>query len=156
MIQVESGPRNLFEVDNARYLTREDVVRTFVPTPSFWRLLSAKNHIVLGARGSGKTAILRMLSHDHLSKWDDERANELIEAKGFIGIYVPTKVGWVGSLQTKPWESGEEKEQLFRWRLNVSSCTALIAAIESCLQRYFKDEKRRIEQRGKADGKHIH
>ena len=80
--------RNLFEIQNARNLTREEVVRTFVPPKSFWRLLSPKNHILLGSRGSGKTAIAKMLSHDHLSKWKEPRAQRAIETKSFIGMYL--------------------------------------------------------------------
>jgi hypothetical protein len=39
--------RNLFELDNARNLSRQELVETFIPTQSFWRLLSAKHNVVL-------------------------------------------------------------------------------------------------------------
>src|SRR5688572_26739899 len=90
--------RNLFEVENARNLTRDEVVRTFVPPQAFWRLLSAKHHVLLGSRGSGKTAIAKMLSHDHLSRWDAPRAKAAIFSKAFVGMYVPTRLEWVGGL----------------------------------------------------------
>src|ERR1039457_3078594 len=114
--------RNLFEIENARNLSRDELVETFVATKSFWRLLSAKNHIVLGARGSGKTAIAKMLSHDHLSRFDEKRAQNAIAAKAFIGMYVPTSVEWVGVLKNKPWQTEAEQEEFFQWRLNIASC----------------------------------
>ena len=93
MIQeASSHKRNLFEIENARNLSRRELVETFVPTQSFWRLLSAKHHIVLGSRGSGKTALARMLSHDHLALLNEARAQSAIREQQFIGVYVPTRL----------------------------------------------------------------
>ncbi len=141
--EVATVSRNLFEIENARNLTRDEMVSTFVPTRAFWRLLSAKNHIVLGARGSGKTALAKMLSHDHLAQLPDERARQIIKAKAFIGIYVPTSIEWVGGLKNKPWQSEREAEELFQWRLNVSTCLAFLVTLRSCLDHYVADEGQR-------------
>ena len=131
-----SHKRNLFEIENARNLSRRELADTFVPTQSFWRLLSAKHHIVLGSRGSGKTALARMLSHDHLALLGEPRAASAIREQEFIGIYVPTRLEWVGSLKNKPWQSDGQKEELFQWRLNLASCLALITTLESCIRSY--------------------
>ncbi|MBZ5491304.1 MAG: hypothetical protein LAO76_10270 [Acidobacteriia bacterium] len=135
--------QNLFEIDNARNLTREELVATFLPTKAFWRLLSAKHHIVLGSRGSGKTALAKMLSHDHLSKLNVKGAREIIHEKTFIGVYVPTELEWVSGLKNKPWLTEREKEEFFQWRLNLSTCLALLATLKSCLEIYFPDKGRR-------------
>ena len=132
--------RNLFEIDNARNLSRDELVATFVPTKAFWRLLSAKNQVVLGSRGSGKTALAKMLSHDHLSKFRDRRAQEAIRSKAFIGIYVPTRLEWVGGLKKKPWQTEEEAEEFFQWRLNISTCVGFLISLRSCLETYTRDE----------------
>lgn len=129
--------RNLFEVENARNLSSSEVVSTFVPTKSFWRLLSPKNHIVLGARGSGKTELVRMLAHDHLSQFEDKRAKEIIQRKEFIGVYVPTRLEWVGGLKNKQWQTEAEAENFFQWRLNISTCAAFLATLRSCLDTYI-------------------
>ena len=132
--------RNLFEVDNARNLSRQELADTFIPTQSFWRLLSAKHHVVLGARGHGKTALAKMLSHDHLvllaQKQDEPRARSIILNQEFIGIYVPTRLEWVGGLRNKPWLDVREREELFQWRLNIASCIAFIAVAHSCISTY--------------------
>jgi len=131
--------RNLFEIENARNLNPRELVETFVPTQSFWRLLSAKHHVVLGARGSGKTALAKMLSHEHLAMLDDARAHSAICEQQFIGVYVPTRLEWVGALKNKPWQSEAQKEEFFQWRLNLSSCLALITTLESCIRSYCGD-----------------
>lgn len=140
--------RNLFEVENARNLSSAEVVKTFVPMKSFWRLLSPKNHIVLGARGSGKTELVRMLSHDHLAQFNNQRAREIIERKEFIGIYVPTRLEWVGGLKNKQWQSEAEAEIFFQWRLNISTCAAFLVTLRSCLDTYLRDqgERARVER----------
>lgn len=140
--------RNLFEVENARNLSLPEVVKTFVPTPSFLRLLSSKNHIVLGARGSGKTELVRMLAHDHLAQFDNRRAKEIIQQKEFIGIYVPTRLEWVGGLKNKQWQTDAEAETFFQWRLNISTCAAFLVTLRSCLDTYVPNhgERARIER----------
>ncbi len=132
--------RNLFEIDNARNLTREEVVRTFIPPQAFCRLLSAKHHVLLGSRGSGKTVIAKMLSHDHLSLSDEPRARNAIATKSFIGIYLPTRLEWVGGLRNKPWQTESEKEEHFAWRLNIASCLAFLNTMDSCLAVYMQDD----------------
>lgn len=132
--------RNLFEVENARNLSKQELVETFIPTQAFWRLLSAKHHVVLGARGQGKTALAKMLSHDHLA-WmaqtrDEPRAQSAIRNQEFIGIYLPTRLEWVGGLKNKPWLNEREREELFLWRLNIAGCIAFTPIAESCISIY--------------------
>lgn len=135
--------QNLFEIDNARNLNRDELVATFVPTKAFWRLLSAKHHVILGSRGSGKTAIAKMLSHDHLARLGEKRTQTIIADKAFIGIYVPTELEWVGGLKNKPWQTEREKEEFFQWRLNLSTCLALLRTLRSCLETYLEDKGKR-------------
>lgn len=127
---------NLFEIDNARNMSPRQLVDTFVPTESFWRLLTQGNQIILGSRGSGKTALVKMLSHDHLVSLDDVRAKKIIKNKKFFGIYLPTHLEWVSALKNKPWQTTEEKERFFQWRLNIASCMAFLNTSQSCLKAY--------------------
>jgi hypothetical protein len=140
--------RDLFEIDNARNLTRDELVATFEPTKPFWRLLSAKNHIVLGSRGSGKTALAKMLSHDHLCALSNERARRIIDSQSFIGVYVPMRVEWVGALKNKPWQNEREAEFFFQWRLNLATCAGFLETAKSCLERYIADigQRARMER----------
>lgn len=140
--------RNLFELDNAKNLSRDQLIKTFVPIPQFWRLLSSKNHVILGARGSGKTALAKMLSHDHLSQFPNSRAREAIDAKAYIGMYIPTSVEWIGALKNKPWQTERQAEEFFQWRLNVASCLAYLVSLRSYLNTYISDKRARAETEG--------
>ena len=133
-----------FEIDNAKQLTVEQTAQLFVPTPSFERLLTRKNHIILGARGSGKTTWARMLAHDHLIKMvSKERYAKRALEQHLIGVYVPTSVSFVGSLKTKPWQTEEQAEWYFQWRMNLQSCAAFLPVFQSCLEYYEPDRYKR-------------
>ncbi len=133
-----SGP-NAFEIDNAKALSPEDLAATFVPTEDFWRLLTPKNHVVLGSRGSGKTALVKMLAHQYMSAWDDPRARQTIADRSYIGIYIPMEIEWVGTLSTNQFGSVAEAEQVFQWRLNLASCVRFLDTVRSCLDAYLPD-----------------
>lgn len=136
--------RNLFDLDNARYLNKMELVETFIVTEKFKKILSPQNQIIIGSRGSGKTALLKMISHDHLSVFDNELAKEIIENKTYIGIHISTKTKFIGGLNNKDWSSDREKEYHFRWLMNIASCIAYLGTIKSCLKKYIlEDDKRR-------------
>ena len=147
--ELSKHKRNLFEVDNARNLSMQELVDTFIPTQSFWRLLSAKHNIVLGARGQGKTALAKMLSHNHLELLaqtrDEPRARSAIRSQDFIGIYLPTRLEWVGGLKNKSWLNEKEREELFQWRLNAASCIAFIPIASSCISAYVEGRAKQAQ-----------
>ena len=131
--------RNLFDLDNARYLNKVELVNTFIPTKAFYRLLSPKNQIIIGSRGSGKTALLKMIAHDHLALFKEPKAEEIIDKRSYIGIHISTKTKFVGGLKNKDWNTEAEKEQHFRWLMNIASCIALLDTLKSCLSTYYLD-----------------
>lgn len=135
---------NPFENDNARNSTVEDLPRQFVWTKTFGRLISQKNHIILGARGSGKTAIVKMLSHEYLSRLDHPNAKEVIKSRRFVGVYVPMRLSWVGELKSSTWLTREAQELHFKWRLNASCCASYLNTLRSCIDSYSKDVPDRI------------
>lgn len=136
---------NIFEHSNARYYNSEQLASEFVWTYSFERLISSKNHIVLGSRGSGKTAIIKMLSHEFLSRLEEDRAKEIIDGNKFIATYIPLKVEWVNSIK----EITNNDEHLFKWCLNLSSCARFIDTIKSVIRSNIKGsiEKVLVEEK---------
>ncbi|MEQ1594973.1 MAG: hypothetical protein ABL985_07730 [Casimicrobium sp.] len=139
-------PVQVFEEDNAKYLDREDTVNFFVVPPGFERLMSRKNHVLLGSRGSGKTTWVRMLAHDHVvlaAAKGSATATEML-AKKLIGVYIPANIGIVGSLATKIWPNEVAGEHFFQWRMNIHSCASAIAIMRSCLDLYVTNEVDRM------------
>jgi hypothetical protein len=126
--------------DNARHVPRDYLVKHFVATDQFWNLIRATNQVILGSRGSGKTSFARMLSHSHLSQLADDRAKEIIADRSFIGIYVPTKVEWVGGFYNM--SRKHKNDAYFRWRLNVSTCSSFLETLGSCLSTYVSNGER--------------
>lgn len=133
------GFNNIFEHSNARYFTSDQLAEEFVWTPAFESLISNKNHVILGSRGSGKTALIKMLSHECLTKLKDEKARKIIEQRSFIATYIPLKVEWVNSIGDI-----DDNNLLFKWSLNLSSCARFLDTIRSCLHSYVEDEIDRI------------
>ncbi|MEL4408690.1 MULTISPECIES: hypothetical protein [Shewanella] len=133
------GFNNIFEHSNARYFTSNQLAEEFVWTPAFESLISNKNHIILGSRGSGKTALIKMLSHECLTKLNDDKAKQVIDERSFIATYIPLKVEWVNSIGDI-----DDNNQLFKWSLNLSSCARFLDTIRSCLHSYIEDEVDRI------------
>lgn len=134
-----------FEVDNGKQLSVGDTVKYFVPPRNYVNLFTSKNHILLGSRGSGKTTWVRMLAHDHMRLAAQEPGDAYDYArealsKNIIGIYIPTNIGFVGSLKNKPWLDEKSAENFFQWRLNLHSCAALIPIIQSCIEHYINQE----------------
>lgn len=140
--------KGIIDFENARNMKRDVLVSTFIPTDSFYELFTDKNHVIIGSRGSGKTALVKMLSHDYLSQLFKERPGIVDEevTKNFIGIYVATKSEWVSTLKNKPWEDENDKENFFQWRLNIATCLSLLKTLRSCIDEYIKDEISRIRK----------
>lgn len=153
---MKTNLRNVFEASNARDFSSTQLVDEFIWTNSFTELLcSTKNQIILGSRGSGKTALIKMLAHSNLrklslrneKKLDNEKyllARDIIDSKKFIATYIPLKVEWINSLHNY------DKNNFihFIWSLNLATCARLIDTARSCVEEYFdEDIERTLVQR---------
>lgn len=87
-----------------------------------------------------------MLSHDHLSKLEYKAAQMAVEEKKFIGTYVSTRIDWIGALKNKKWQTEEEKELLFQWFLNFSTCLGFIDTLRNCLDVYSSNPLDRAQR----------
>lgn len=131
-----------FGNDNAKYLNPYDVARTFVPISAFWHLFNDGNHIVLGTRGSGKTAIAKMLSHDHLKLLDHPTAREYIETKRYIGVYAPARLNWVSGVKSQMLGTKSPEREYFIFRINFILAQSLLNSLSSCVDSYITEAKR--------------
>src|SRR5659263_62330 len=86
--------KNIFETYNARYLSIEEVAKSFISNRDFERLYQSSHSILMGPRGCGKTTLFKMLTPKALSVWNSDNA-ELHKSKiNFWGIYIPADKQW--------------------------------------------------------------
>lgn len=148
---MNSNINTAFEASNARDFSSTQLVNEFIWTESFSELLySSKNQVVLGSRGSGKTALIKMLSHQNICKYakrscdyldinekeNVQKALKIVNEKSLIATYVPLKVEWINSLDNY----SDSKQSYFVWSLNLATCARLIDTAVSCTEEYLKDE----------------
>lgn len=117
---------NVFEGANARDLSSSQLSKEFIWTTTFERLFSNRNHIILGARGTGKTAFAKMLSLDALSRNDDQRAINIVKRKSFIATFLPLKAEFTTKINSF---QGDEKysDMFFIWSINLASCSQFLS-----------------------------
>jgi len=88
-----------FSSFNARHLGAEEVARAFVPNAKFLELSAVQNALLVGARGSGKTHMLKMLQPKALNAWEHPEANDIRQRISYWGVFVPADEAWRQQIQ---------------------------------------------------------
>ena len=89
-----------FEAFNARFLSAEEVSRTFVPPSQYFRLAETNHSVLIGPRGSGKTTLLKMLQIRSLAVWKHPKAEGIRRDLAFHSIFLGTDVLWGSQLES--------------------------------------------------------
>ena len=123
-----------FEAFNARFLTSEEVARTFIPPPQYDRLVAPGHSVLLGPRGSGKTTLLKMLQLRALAAWHHETADEVRRNLGYHSIFLGTDVLWGTQLEsrTKEITDEEKRTQIRRTSFRLHLALAFLNAVDEC------------------------
>ena len=79
---------------NARHSKPEDVAKTFIYNNDFEELLFDNHTVLLGARGCGKTTLMKMLTLPALYSWENELAQKTVSKLNFFAIYISTDIYW--------------------------------------------------------------
>lgn len=80
---------------NARNLDPEEIAENFIYSQSFDILKNKSHTIILGARGCGKTTLMKMLTLPALYNWKHAVARKFINDIPFYAIYIPTDISWL-------------------------------------------------------------
>lgn len=137
--------KNVFESSNARDMSTKQLASEFIWTSTFERLFSKRNHIILGARGTGKTAFAKMLAFDGLSQYDDPRAKSIVSKKSFIATFVPFKPEFLAKLKTIQTDESLG-DFFFIWGVNLSSCSRFINVAKHCVHKYSKSPIQSVQR----------
>lgn len=133
---------NPFQESQARTYADDRVVAEFSPTPFFWSLFNAQHEVLLGTRGVGKTILLRMLTYSCLRQCNHPTAREQVDAKQFIGFYVPFHLEQITALPEKVTEN--EKLLYFHVASNCIAAKALLAQVAALLLDIDSDPRARL------------
>lgn len=126
------GP-NPFRDSQARNFSDKKILGEFYPVSNFWSLFNDQHEVLLGARGSGKTFLLKTMRYSMLKKVDDPRAKALIEKKEFLAVYVPMHLERVSTFVS---DVISEKEQIKRFQVffNCALAQAMIDELISIIE----------------------
>ena len=135
---------------NAKHTPAEDVAKTFVPGADFTQLQRPSHSVLLGARGCGKTTLMKMLTTQALYNWDHEEAASLREKLEFISIYIPTDIYWNTNKEAY-YEQIETRLPRFaqavsKAAVNVRVFTSLLDALEGHMSFVLGTTDARLEE----------
>lgn len=85
---------------NARHLNPREVADSFIWSDSYGKLIQTNHSVVLGARGCGKTTLMKMLTLPALHYWQGQMASKVREEIGFYSVYISTDIYWDVKNQT--------------------------------------------------------
>lgn len=135
---------NPFHEGQAKAFTDRKLIEEFFPTSTYWSRFNEQHEILIGTRGSGKTAILKMLSYSWLRQLKHENAIEIIKERSFLGFYVPLHLEFVASL---PGQGCPESQRLqyFQFAFNCGAVKALIREVQALLPDCYSDPLKRLK-----------
>ncbi|WP_028890653.1 hypothetical protein [Tenacibaculum sp. 47A_GOM-205m] len=136
---------------NARHLAPSDVAKTFIYSNNFQRLVQNNHSIILGARGCGKTTLMKMLTIPALYSWENDPLSSNIRSTiPFYGIYVSTDIYWNVKNQTYGAQLeryGNFADRISHFSVNsnvfISLCDTFINIISTEINDY--DERKEVE-----------
>lgn len=79
---------------NARHLDPIEIAENFIYSKSFNLLIQNNHSVLLGARGCGKTTLMKMLTLSALHSWKGNQAKKVREKIPFYAIYISTDIYW--------------------------------------------------------------
>jgi energy-coupling factor transporter ATP-binding protein EcfA2 len=133
---------NFYNTYNARYLEPNQVAEKFIYSESFEALIKNTHSVILGARGCGKTTLMKMLTLPALHYWKHEKADEIKKHFPFYAVYISTDVYWDVKEQAydKQLRSfGNFADKISKFSVNSNVFIALCETFSNILQIELKN-----------------
>jgi len=136
---------NPFREVQAKTFGDDKLVTEFYPTTSYLSLFNEQHEILLGSRGSGKTAILRMLSYSCLKRITDSRVRKFADQHRYFGFYIPLHLEFMASLPQDSFD-GTGNTEFFQFAFNCAAAKAFLTEIQTLTQDTFKNSHERLKR----------
>lgn len=136
---------NPFHEAQAKTFGDDKLVGEFLPTSIYTELFNEQHEILIGSRGSGKTALLRMLSYSCFSKIKDAVIQKIADQNRFFGFYIPLHLEFMASLPQDT-DDGSCSTEFFQFAFNCAAAKAFLTEIRTLLNLREKDSQRRLEK----------
>lgn len=88
------NPEMFHNTYNARHLNPKEVAERFIYSDNFDKLIQNNHSVILGARGCGKTTLMKMLTLPALAAWKGSRASNIKKHISFYSVYISTDIYW--------------------------------------------------------------
>lgn len=126
---------------NARNIEPIEIAEKFIFSPSFDRLKNNCHSVILGARGCGKTTLMKMLTLPALYNWTDKKANDFIKNIPFFAVYIPTDISWILKEDSVEEDiiSKNFKEKISKFAVNTNVFESLCDSFINILKYEIKD-----------------
>ena len=125
--------QNPFSDSQARNFSDQKVFSEFYPISLFWTLFNDQHEVLLGARGSGKTFLLKMMRYSMLKRINNDKARTLVKEKKYIAVYVPMHLEFVLPFNNKKL-CKENMILLFQIAFNCYLGESLLTEVKSMLE----------------------
>ncbi len=128
-----------FQAFNARFLSAEEVSKTFIPPPQYHSLVETNHSVLIGPRGSGKTTLLKMLQLRSLAYWKHPSASDVRDNIAFHSIFLGTDVLWGSQLEagskaiSDSYKRAQVRRTSFRLHLSLAFLKSLADARDAQL-----------------------
>jgi len=143
-LHATTGP-NPFHEAQAKTFGDDKLVGEFFPTSTYLSLFNEQHEILLGSRGSGKTAILRMMSYSCLNKIKHPAVQSIVQQSRFFGFYIPLHLEFMESLPQDS-SDGSDSTEFFQFAFNCAASKAFLVEIRTLISLQKLTSLQRLEK----------
>ncbi|MEV4887669.1 hypothetical protein MRBLMN1_006261 [Chitinophaga ginsengisegetis] len=135
---------------NARHLNPREVAETFIWSSNFEKLIQNNHSVILGARGCGKTTLMKMLTLPALYAWKGNNASFIRKNIPFYSVYISTDIYWDVKNQTYSAQLqyfGKFSEVVSTFSVNSNVFKAICETLKNIIEFELEDldENKEIE-----------
>ncbi len=133
-----------YDTFNARYLSFEEVAKSFITNNVFEQLIANNNTLLMGPRGCGKTTLLKMLTPKAIHHYNERKPSSEKIFFPFIGIYIPADIQWekqLSNFSKRFIDTPEFSQKISRGLVNTHILISLVNTFYDLVKQNSLEEK---------------